>query len=62
MDQHEPLKQPFFARFLELQHKQDGNMQGIFPFPPLPPRTDKLRDHLDETQKFPSDNDEDIFI
>jgi hypothetical protein len=62
MDQHEPLRLPFFARFLELQHKQDGNTQGIFPLPPLPPRTDKLRDHLDETQKFPSDNDEDIFI
>jgi hypothetical protein len=57
MHQNEQLEQPFFARFLELQHKQQGTTQGIFP-----PMTDKLRDHLDETQKFPSDNDDDNFI
>ena len=62
MSQNEELRQPFFARFLELQHKQQSGTQGIFPLPPLPPRTDKLRDHEDQTQKFPSDGDEEIFI
>jgi len=60
MNQNEPLKQPFFARFLESQNKQEkGNGQNAFGIWPI---TDKLRDHPDETLKYPSDSDEDIFI
>ena len=50
---------PFFANFLESQHaNKQGTSENSIPWPLPYPITDKLRDHLDQTQKFPSDGDE----
>jgi hypothetical protein len=46
------LKQPFFAKLLESQRIEDDK-QGIWPILTL-----KLRDDIEQTQKYPSDNDE----
>ena len=56
MKQNEQMQQPFFARFLEVQKVKDGNAQGFDPFPPI---TAILKDHPAETQKYPSDGDDD---
>lgn len=48
------MSKPFFAQFLENQKRQDQTENG-FPWPII---TDKLRDAPMETQKFPSDGDE----
>jgi hypothetical protein len=46
------LKQPFFAKLLESQ-KAPEPKEGFWP-----PITNKALDHLEQTQKYPSDNDE----
>ena len=58
MKQNEQLQQPFFARFLETQMVKDANTQGNDSFPPV---TAVLKDHPHQTDKYPSDNDEDGF-
>ena len=58
MKQNETLAQPFFARFLETQIKEESTTQGIIPWPPG--TTFPGRDY--ETMKAPSDDDEDTFI
>jgi hypothetical protein len=52
------MSKPFFAQFLENQKTQDQTENG-FPWPII---TDKLRDAPMETQKFPSDGDEEAGI
>lgn len=48
----EELKQPFFVKLLEAQ-RVVADEAGIWP-----PLTVKGRDDLEQTQKYPSDNDE----
>jgi hypothetical protein len=55
MKQNSELQQPFFAQFLEKQSKKEDGSQAGFPWPIF---TDKLKDHLEQTQKYPSDGDE----
>jgi len=56
MNQQE--QQPFFARFLELQQKQEQNSrEGLFDPWPVPIPTKPLVD-IEHTQKYPSDGDE----
>jgi hypothetical protein len=55
MQQQQTLQRPFFAQFLEKQNKKEDGTQAGFPWPII---TDKLRDHLEQTQKYPSDGDE----
>jgi hypothetical protein len=47
------LKQPFFAKLLESQ-KTPEPKEGFWP----PIFTTKLKDDIEQTQKYPSDNDE----
>lgn len=47
------VQKPFFAQFLEAQQSTEGQGNGIWPI-----ITNKLTDHPNETQKFPSDGDE----
>jgi hypothetical protein len=56
MKENEVLKQPFFARFLETQKTNEAGTQNIFGIWPI---TSKAKDDFDQTQKFPSDGDED---
>ena len=60
MKQNEALSKPFFAQFLEMQEKQHPNTEGIITWPWPPGTTAPGRDK--ETMKYPSDDDEDIFI
>ena len=53
------MSKPFFAQFLEKQQKTENSTQNGFPWPII---TDKLRDAPMETQKFPSDGDEETSI
>lgn len=63
MKQNQEMQKPFFARFLESQQShREGTSINSIPWPLPWPITDKLRDHLDETQKYPSDGDEDVYI
>lgn len=55
MQQQESSQQPFFAQFLEKQSKREDGSQAGFPWPVI---TEKLRDSLEQTQKYPSDGDE----
>ena len=60
MKQNEALMKPFFVRFLQAQSRIDEPVEHGFPWP-FPgggsaPGKDK------ETMKYPSDNDEDIYI
>ena len=60
MKPNEQLQEPFFARFLEVQHKGNrGAQQNIpgWPFP-IPPITSPIKD-VEHTLKYPSDGDED---
>jgi hypothetical protein len=58
MKEKEALQQPFFARFLENQQPEKTNNAGTNNGWVV---TSKIKDDL-ETMKYPSDNDEDIFI
>jgi hypothetical protein len=52
------LKQPFFAGFLESQKRIPAPGDQRIPWPPITPPTSPLKDHHDETMKYPSDGDE----
>lgn len=56
MQQNQP-QQPFFARFLELQNKEEHNNERLFDPWPVPKPTKPILD-LEQTQKYPSDGDE----
>ena len=52
------LQQPFFARFLELQKRQQQNSnEGLYDPWPVPVPTKPLVD-IEHTLKYPSDGDE----
>jgi hypothetical protein len=55
---HTESKQPFFARFLETQHKQDTTQQLNDQWPFTGP-TNPFKDGP-HTDKWPSDGDDDI--
>jgi hypothetical protein len=48
------LKQPFFAALLESQRRTPAPDGQLWPWPTTSP----LKDHHDQTHKYPSDNDE----
>lgn len=61
MNQNEQFQKPFFARFLESQQSAKETGTSNQQAQPWPIVTIPLAD-MDYTLKYPSDNDEDIYI